>query len=174
MAKTTVKVRCTLMPSASTMVRFSTPARMTRPRRVNRSSASSPAKSSACDGDVDRKRSFGRPGAGDLRRRRQPRRLVQRVGSEPQMPWTAATAASERPTVTSTCWMWWRYSGRMSDDLDDQPDERTDHDRHGSDDGQPASGHRPTRGEGAHGEPAGIRAAIMNAPCAKLSTPMSP
>ncbi len=92
------------MPSAVTISRFSTPARMIKPYRVKRRKASSPPSTSTA-AMISSSPAFGtfaprievtsrvHAGRGNGR------------GSAPQVAWSSATPASDRPTVTSTCSM---------------------------------------------------------------------
>src|SRR5947209_951713 len=112
-ANTSVNARCTSMPSACTIARFSTPARTIKPKRVRRKKKSSNPNTSAAM-TITSRRVFGmfaptivvvaviQPGSCTV------------LGSLPKLPCTREIAASASPTVTSTWPTCRAYSGRTS------------------------------------------------------------
>ena len=101
MVKTSVNARCTSIPSACTMSRFSTPARTINPKRVRCKKKSSSASTIAAK-TITTRRVLGIPA---------PRIDVVFVihtggtnvcGSLPNPPCTNEIVASASPTVTST------------------------------------------------------------------------
>jgi hypothetical protein len=102
-----VNARRTSIPSAVTIARFSTPARMISPKRVKRRKACSPASTSSAAA-ISIQRSFGIDAPRTWVVRDVQRGSAYSRESLPQIPSISAIVASESPTVTSTCSMWRR------------------------------------------------------------------
>ena len=147
------------------MARFSTPARMTRPYRVQRRKASSPASTSTA-APISRNRSTGTwaPSTGVTRAAHSGRGYGS--GSAPHTDCSSATPASDRPTVTSTCSVVRRYSGRIRTSSTSAPVSAPTRRRRTS----TASGRRPAW----RGPPGGVRADGQEQPVREVEHPGQP